>query len=588
MEYRKLEVTRLREICRERNLPEKGTKEILVKRLRDWDLKKDIPDNQLELVGVIQGSVKVETIVGLKPKTLFIQLKATNISHYFNAGIIYPLILEESEIYVQENRKHDNFTVFPNNIILSASPVNSFKPDEALLEVIIDDMEIKEISGTSLYYCEKPIPLSRVKGIVFSSNDSRSTFISSAKTFPDFFIDEKLCFVSDRLKPVNVELGDVKIEPNLQIDKWHDTLNRYDRVLGMFSFMKNSGVIFSDREGVYEEYTQNFLSGLNILNSAISPKPTKDVPLYKYILFPGEIEVTTVQRFLFQKILKAIYENIEFDIDIAVQILKAASTSELASSEERKELNTVLVQFDKLASKQMSYKDLASDEMIRRNYPVLALLYLSKFPNRSRQHTDKQAVRNNFIEINSPLNKSVSEFLMAVLGLYYGYKTMIKEDTNLNVSDPFFLTLSERYQSIKFRLASYLERFIIESAYRFAITGSSTDDRFSYLDFERQEFRELSVPKWGIYEYNNASYSLLGMNITVYRRVNRTDRIFELLDRAYPASISGKSVLVNYLVSNFGLSKRQLIEIIKDNASRLNLDELNNLIDFDKNQKNIR
>src|SRR5215217_7217448 len=585
MEYRKFEATRLRQLCKDRNLSEKGVKEVLIKRLIDSDLKKENA-NQLELGGdtykTIRRDVRAEKRAG---NQLFIHPKTSNISHYLNAGIIYPLVLEESQIYISDNRKRDLFTLFPDNIILSPEPINSFEEEDALLDIITDKLELIPIPDSELYRCEVPIPISRIRSMMFSSHTAKSTFISSSKTFPDFFVEEKICFVSSNRNPIIVNLGELKMTPNGGVDKWHDILDRYDKLLGMFGFMKNSGIFYADRTSHFEEYPQNYLAALSVINSGVNIKPTKDIALYKYIIFPSNIELTTIQRLLFQQILKAIYQNVEMDLDFAITTLLSAANSQLASSDEQKELREIIEQFEKLKAKQISYKDIAYHDLISRNYPVMALLFLARFPNKSRQHTDKQAVRNNFMENNSPMSKSVSEFLLGVLGLYYGYKTMIKEDTNLNLNDPFFASLSQKYQSIKFKSTSYIDRLVIESAYWFAIEGGISNSLFPYLDFQRAEFRESSSVRVGTYEYQNNSYAFLGSTVAMYRRINKIDMIYEAVEKNYSNSIPVDSMLLHHLLSKYGITRGQLFELIRNNASSIDLDEIHQLIDFDKKLK---
>lgn len=582
MEYKKLEAARLKQLCEDRKLDSKGNKDTLMKRLKDWDFRNE---PQLELGDNLEKEAISNARSKGSSKRLFIQVKVSNISHYFNAGLIYPIVLEESEIYVRENRKHDIFTQFQQHIVLGSGPINEFGDDDALLDITTDHLDISEISGTSLFRCDKPIPLSRVKAIVFKTDQSKTGFISSAKTFPDFFVEEKMCYVSSSLKPINVNLEAVTLEPNQGIDKWHDIMDRFDKVMGMFAFMKNAGVFFADREGLFEEYTTNYFSALSVVNPVVNAKVTRDIALYKYIIFPGEIETTTVQRLLFQKILKAIYDNIEMDLSFAQKILHAAIESGLANSTEKHELLEISSLFERLQGKQISYKDVVTQTIVQRNYPVLALLFLSRFSNKSRQHTDKQAVRNNFLENNSPLSKSASEFLMAVLGLYYGYKTMIKEDTNVNLIDPFFSSLSRRHQSIKFRITSYLDRFVIESSYWFAINGTNKANSYNYLEYNTNEHRDTLTVSSGAYEYIDQSYPYHTSTVNVYRRVNKLDKIFESLDRIYPNQISANSALVQNLVTNYGLKKIHLFELMRENISKMDLNSLEHLIEFDKKQK---
>jgi len=586
MEYKKLESARLKQLCTERALDPKGSKDVLAKRLKEWDLRNE---PQLELGASTSETVPIipsPTKPVSSTKRLFIQLKVSNISHYFNSGLIYPLALEESEVYVKENRKNDLFTLYPHYLLLSPAPVNELADDDALLDIAVDQLDLVEVPGSPIWYFGSPIPISRVKAIVFKTEQAKKGFVSSAKTFPDFFVEEKICHITSGMKPIAVDLKGITLSDNPAIDKWHDIMDRFDKIMGMFAFMKNAGVFYADREGVFEEYTANYFSALSVVNPIIKSQPTRDIPLYKYIIFPGEIETSTLQRVLFQKILKAIYGNIEMDLSFAREILQTALESGVASSLEKGELSEIYTLFEKLEARQISYKDLIAHQSIQRNYPVMALLFLSRFSNKSRQHTDKQAVRNNFMENSSPISKSISEFLMAVLGLYYGYKTMIKEDTNLNLIDPVFASLTRRHQSIKFRLSSYLDRFVIESAYWFSINGSNQPNHYPYLEFQPIEKRDTLTISSGAYEYQDASYPYRSTQVSVYKRVNKLDSLIESLDKQYPNQITANSALLQHLVSNFGLRKTQLFELMRENLPKIDVEALKYLIEFDKVQKN--
>ncbi|WP_313419313.1 SAP domain-containing protein [Sphingobacterium multivorum] len=581
MDYKKMQAAKLKQLCKDRKLDTNGTRNTMIERLKDWDINNDF-QLRFENSSVTEPTPSLKS--NTKLKTLFIQIKISNISHYFNSGLIYPIALEESEIYVKENRKLDIFTIFPQHIILTPNPINEFSDDDALLEIITDNLDISEISKTSMFYCSSPIPLSRVKSILFKTEKSKIGFVSSAKTFPDFFVEEEICYVSSTLPPLSVNLSSITLETNELIDKWYDIMDRYDKILGMFAFMKNAGIFFADREGLFEEYTTNYFSALSVVNRSVTSKVSKDIGLFKYIIFPGEIETSTVQRFLFQKILKGIYNNIEIDLSFAQKILNTAIESGLANISERNELFEISSLFNQIQEKQISYKDVLNHPFIRRNYPVLALLYLSKFPNKSRQHTDKQAVRNNFIEKNSSIRKGTAEFLMAVLGLYYGYKSMIKEDTNVNVVDPLFLQLTKCYQSIKFRITSNIDRFVIESSYWFAISGSNVMSSYSYLGSNNTENKNFIKEKIDLYDYVDESYFNLNSKVNIYRRINKLDRFLESLDQVYSSSIPANSALLQNLVSNYGIKKSHLFELIKENISKIDLKNIEHLIEFDKKQ----
>jgi hypothetical protein len=99
--YSNLKSEELKKICASRGLSVIGKKEILVKRLVSFDQKS-------ENAGQLSINDYVEEAFTTKNELKFyIHLKSQNLSRYFNAGIIYPLALEESEIYLNENRCDD-------------------------------------------------------------------------------------------------------------------------------------------------------------------------------------------------------------------------------------------------------------------------------------------------------------------------------------------------------------------------------------------------------------------------------------------------------------------------------------------------
>ncbi len=583
MDLKKIKIEVLRELCKKNNLPDHGKKEDLIKRLSDLEKRQT---DQLSF-GSNEGANK--KIEAEKNETLFIQLKASNLPYYFNHGVVYPLALEESEIYKNENRKKDILTQFDEYILLSNKPINTWHEDDVLVEVIIKNLLLIEIKGTRLRYSAEPIPISRIKNIAFLTAGARSTFLSSVKTFPDSFIHDQLCSViTVNVEPQTIDLGKINLPLNGPLQEWKVRLQKFDRIMGMFSFMKNAGIFFAEKDNTYQEYTPNYFYALSLINPTIKePELVKDKGLYRYILFPNEMEESNIQRVLFRQILGSINNNIDFDLKHAEEIINKALSSQSVTNEESKELNFFLTSFRKLSSHEVSYKDLLSDESIRKNYPILALLFLSKFPNKSRQHTDKQAVRNTFILHETQLSKSVTEFLLGMLGLYYGYKRMIKQDTNLKTSDTFFATLSDQQQSIKFRLLSHLDRITIESIFNFCKLDRATSDDYAFLNLAASNNQRSATPsKWGAFAYQDKSYEICDTKITIVERKNKADKILDMIDRGYPDGINSKSLLAHYVISNLGISKKMLLDTIKSNTSKLNIEELSQVIELDQHHKN--
>jgi hypothetical protein len=598
MNYKKMKIEELKSICKTNSLSTTGKKEELVKRISDWEYNKenllaynntaeDITNNNL-----VEEPKEISSPL-FRKNTQCIHLNASNLPFYFNCGVIYPLALEESEIYRTENRKRDIFTQIPEYIILSQKPINSFQDDDVLVEIITDGLSVKDITGLALSYLSEPIPLSRIKHIWFKNTNAKNSFLSSIKAFPDSFVHESLCEVlSANIKPEAIDFSTIDLPYNIELNEWRVVLKKFDKVMGMFSFMKNAGVFFAEKENHYQEYTQNYFSALSIINTNLkisSPGGNRDSGLYRFILFPHEIEVSNVQRVLFRRLSDTIHNELDIDLTHAISIIQEALVSNLATPEEAKELNVILDYFVKLSRHQIAYKDLLLIEVIRKNYPVLALLFLSRFSNKSRQHTDKQAVRNTFILHEALFNKSTSEYLLAMLGLYYGYKTMIKEDTNLRLTDSYFSVLTTQQQSIKFKFATTLDRVTVESIFNFCRFGKSVANDYSFLNIPTP-YNQLafSASKYGSFDYTDHSFDAFNTRVTSIERRSKANRFLDLIEKSYPDKVSYRSPLLHFLISTFGVEKKVLLDLLKANMNQLNPEELAQVIDLEQRQRNNR
>jgi hypothetical protein len=475
MEYSKYRKEQLVELCLKHNLSASGNKNELIERLLAADRTKA---SQLSLT-----KEPALDFVRSEISTRYIHLKGSNLAHYFNFGVIYPLALEESEIYRTENRKNDILTTFQEYIVICDRPINDFANDDVLVEIVTNDLLINNLSSTDLSYIPQPIAISRIKRILFKSQVEKVTFISSVKTFPDSFIPETICSIIDaKVEPYRIDLSTITLPPNIELHQWALKLDRFDKILGMLGYMKNVGIFYAENENIFQEYTPTYLTALSIINSAIRPIEQRDAGLFKYILFPMDIGITSVQRLLFRQIQDTIFNNEIFSVEKAIDIIQKTIAASKPNTDEIAELKTIELLFEDLLMMRVPYKELLLNETVRRHYPIIALLFLAKFPNKGRQHTDKQAVRNIFISHEANFSKNIVEFVLAVLGLYYGYKSMIKQDTNLRFTDPYYKVLADQFQSIKYRLDNDFDRLTIESVFDFCDSGNTINSEYKYLN----------------------------------------------------------------------------------------------------------
>ena len=239
-----------------------------------------------------------------------------------------------------------------------------------------------------------------------------------------------------------------------------------------------------------------------------------------------------------------------------------------------------------LSERQLAYPDLMQDELFRRNLPAMCLLLLTRFGNKNKQHTDKQSVRNVFVQHEDGLNKNATEFLLAVLGLYYGYRQMVREDNNLRFQDKNFEKAAQVTQNIKFRLKSRLERVVIETAYQFAREHVQLNDKFEFLRSINDEKTALYLPKFGAYEYKISYTKVLETDVVQVERVDLLEHLIVEIDQTYnDQQLMKNQHIVHYIMTNIGLDKSAILALVRKYADQIVIEELADVIRFDRSRK---
>lgn len=614
MDYTKLKKPELTELCKKRGLDPNGKVNDLIKRLIDTDKNASILPMEFETTEEIrtdskkalldenahvqesgsriyEGKIDINTFYDNKlPVTNFyLHLKSSNLSNYFNCGYFYPLALEESVIYRNENRSKDILSQFPYYIILLKGAINRIENDDVIVELNTNGLELTNSENNDFTYTNNSIPVSRVASIQFASKELKNTFIASTSAFPDTFIPNGLCGVvgNKNIPVLQINFENIKLPYNQDFFTWKKKLDLFDKILGMFAFMKNAGVFSLTYENQLAEYTNGFLGALYKLNNAPELSIFKENPLLTYIITSDKIELNSAYRVVFKQIINRILKNEVFDFNVALSILETAINSEHASDQEKIDLKTIDLLFRDLKSLKISHKNLLGNELIRKKHPsLLALALLVKFSNKSRQNTDKQAVRTLFIDNELQFRQTEIEFLLAILGFYYGYKSMIKTDTNIRLKDKNIDFFVNQFQSIKFSGGTYWEKFIIETIFQYSLALKPTIDNYTFLR-EKAEKSVLIIPSINnsSTDYINESYQIFDKTIYRYIRNSQGQKALEMINNKYESIISGNSYLIHFLVKNLRWNKNMVLDLINKNMDEASLDELIKAIELDSFKK---
>lgn len=488
-------------------LPVDGlTKTALQQQLKDFkknkNSKSDIPVtgdmfNTSPQVSLVSDRPTVLPEKPLQENEYLFQLDINNLLMYLVSGMFYPLDLESNEIYKTENRRADAQSHYQGHLLLSKGIFGDAEDNQILVRMVLNASEAVSLRhGENFSLLEQPLPVSRLLCVYFSSPTAITRYQASLDSFADIYLDPSLCrLVPDSLQrfPVRFNLLFDVTEPPLA--GWKKRLDTYDKLMGMFSFLKNSALFYTNQTREFLDYPASYFECLGLINETFQAQ-AKNASFFGWIVFPSKMSTEhRSQRYFFQKILEAIYSDVIFSSKWAKYLMKEALTLEFPDAP-KIEIEELLTQFTSYETQRIDYKQLLNHPLIKKSIPLTILVFLIRFSNKNITHSDKQAVRHYFAENAGSLDRNTAEYTLAVLGLYYGYTSLPKCEY-FKLTDRFFQSLLDNSQtaSIKFRLDGMLDRFVIESIYQFTLSGNRINDVFLFLQKAAREFQPVKTEK---------------------------------------------------------------------------------------------
>jgi hypothetical protein len=441
-------------------------------------------------------------IPGNSQDILFIQINRANLVGFFACGLIHPVNYETREL-AHSQRTNDAQTHSPDYLILTNGFVDIKSEDQVLIEVVINDYDKKSLIQIydGVFFLPHALPVSRISKILFSSKQSQANSKASSDTFQDAYLPEHLFAIwDDNLPDYSDKVSQASIK---EIPTNKDALfynkDYFDRVLGMFAFMKNCDLYFTNETNEFANYSDKYLKTLYLINSKFE---TSEVGQLENSIKPYYQALITPEKFAnneLDKIVRSIYAGEVFKKDIFKSILGQPS-SEV----------------------QNAFNLLANDETVKAldlldnvKQPELILLaFLFRF--RNKDGNDKYAIKDQIaqlIDIKKEPNKAHNRasMVLATLGLYYGYRSLPKSEV-INFSDKFYASLGTTY-NIKFKLNNFLDRVTIESIYQFCFYGKQFGFEFLPNEFNRSSY--VNVPDG----YEDKSFSLFETSVLRFSKL---------------------------------------------------------------------
>lgn len=396
-----------------------------------------------------------------------------NLAHYLSSGIIAPVN------YI-ENRYQDLQNKYINNILLCTSKFTD--ETNCSIEIVLNEREElpKKISENFSLF-NMPLPISRIKSIYFNdekqkANTSHDISIGAA------FIPKKLLITSED-KPISTKEIENVSNKRTETD-WKDGLKKFDQILGGFALMKIGKEDF-------QNYPTHFFKALGNINK-----------FFDQILVDQNIQIGNTFQLAFtnEGNFKDFHDTIYSDVTNEV-VLKYAFSENI-----KIETRNGLIQLDKIPGNTKTYM-----VSILNNYG-----------------TNKRKKADSFISdlISGSFNEKRKEGLSLIFGINQGYSSFRNKYSTINFE-----------ASIKFKLDSKVDYYIIESIYQNVFNDQNYSMTYPFIDYWCNPTIEEGIDKSKFDTYQVLDKTVIYKKkedffLELFRTSSeRRNRLFEIISR---------------------------------------------------------
>lgn len=354
-------------------------------------------------------------------KTFYFPIQSTSLAHYFGSAIIKPARYFNNKPSDIQDR-FESFLLFTNKF--------GTKETDCCLEIVLTDDEIKDLINVNdgwFLFDEKPLPISRIKRIIFSDKERRNTTVTNIRMstayVPEILVTEgnfdenssKTIYIPSDCKGINQE----------------EKIIKYDRFLGALALMKTAGE-------PYMNYSPNYISTLAFFNSKIKEQLNRN----NCHIFKDSYQGIFTHSKGFERVLP--YLN---------QLINEQALYDIASDEGqeiRKDKITHTIDINSINENTWTY--------------TIAILNTYGVGNEARRKKIDGLIHTHFSEIGKK-----AEGVALCYGYNRGYSAFTK-DYGI-----------DKKVSFKYKFESQLDYYTIESVYQYIFNGVISRS-FPYLD----------------------------------------------------------------------------------------------------------
>jgi len=387
--------------------------------------------------------------------SFYLQIHRIKLQDYISQGIIVP------DIYLGESAEKDAQSKNASCLTLSKGYVKLLDETQILLEVLLNDKEKESFQENgSVYYYDFPIPINRIKQIYVQDKLAKENIIKDIETYESGYLPKEIfaCFKKGK-KILFKECFETANRDYVSSKDLKQKTIKYDKIMGMFAFMKNAHSYYFDERKTYANYSKNYFDVLSKFGSNPSEKSID-----------------------FFKVLK---ENPNFfDLVYSDKLMSDEFIERLIETIEDEETKSIF--------KDLLYKPNVSRECLRRLrdkdevYFYICLVYIHKQIDSNKKEYFKE-------DIAQEIPYKRVEYALAFLGLYYGYKELSRSE-EINIDDTYMQKiLKDDEINIKFKMDSKLDCETIEKIFNYVFYDNE-DMQHDCSDYTFAKIQSLKMP----------------------------------------------------------------------------------------------
>ena len=385
-----------------------------------------------------------------------LQINRIKLGDYIGCGLVIP------DIYLGEACEADVQSKNKNFLVVADGYLKDLDEQQILLELILTDDEKKKLDKVEdSHYFDFPLPITRIKKVYVQNTAIKKHMEVQIRNSENGFLPKELFSVYTNKGKIKFNRKSYSaLDETLQANNYENKMRCFDKRMGMFSFMKNTNNYYHDSVGIVSDYSNHYFDTLStLLKEPISDGHFKDLDVLK-------------KSKSFKDLL---YTDKQIDNDFISTISKECQDSEIKE---------IFLNITKpTGTREVLSKLLEKDSLL---YYLIGLVYHFRQKNNSNR-------KDNFkIDIKNLIPYEVAEVSLAILGLYFGYKS-IRSEEKIELEDKYFKKIFGHNFNMKFNFESKLDYITVETIYDICFKEHKGYE-YDYLPYPAKKPPSLKIP----------------------------------------------------------------------------------------------